>query len=118
MTRSPVKKILLPAVLVSIGIFALMMAVFATLRSPESTARNRPQDLDEQTEEWILPAERDNHRIRQVGMAFIVSVSAGMVAVEGLRRWYAFHESGQTKARQLGLEDFLLDERSHPEEED
>jgi hypothetical protein len=118
MTRSPVKKILLPAVLVSIGIFALMMTMFSALRSPEPPPRQRLQDLDEPTEEWILPAERDNHRIRQVGMAFILSVSAGMVAVEGLRRWYAFHESGQIKVRQLGLEDFLLEEHAQSEEED
>ncbi len=116
MSRSPVRRILLPAAIVSTSIFALMMIGFTLLRSLETSAHDRAANSANQTADWILPAEYDIYRIRQVGMALIVSVAAGLVTVEGLRRWYAFRESAATKAKQLGLEEFLQDAQSPSEE--
>ena len=111
MSRSPLSQILLPAAIVSASIFALMMAGFTILRSPDTIAYER-ENLANQSKEWILPSERDNYRIRQVGMALIVSVGTGLLTVEGLRRWYAFHGSAQNKAKRLGLEEFLQETES------
>jgi ABC-type Fe3+-siderophore transport system permease subunit len=117
MNSSPIKRILLPAVGVSTSMFALFMVVFAIHISnePPLPTRSAP-DVDPNFSQMILLTEQGNARVRQVGLALIVSVGTGLVAVEALRRWYAFHDSGQIKAKQLGIEQFLTAEPGMGEE--
>ncbi len=116
MSRSPIRRILLPAAIVSTSIFALMMMGVTCLRSLETMAQDRSTYSAQQTVNWVLPTERDNHRIRQAGIALIVSVGGGLLTVEGLRRWYAFRQSAQTRSKQLGLEEFFQETNSPSDE--
>jgi hypothetical protein len=115
MSSSPVKRILLPTVGVSVGIFFLMMAAFAAYRSSTPSFRQSSVNPEDEMAQTILASEQGNWRVRQVGLALMVSIGSGLAIVEVLRRWYAFRDSGETKAKQLGLEEFFATE-SNPDE--
>ena len=116
MSRSPVTKIFLPTVSVTLGLFTLMMLLFVLFKDPKENISDRQEMAMLQEKAWLLPTQRSYRQIRQVGLALMISTSAGMLTAEGLRRWYAFRDLGQTKAKQLGLEEFLREVELQSEE--
>jgi hypothetical protein len=117
MKQSPITKLLLPSVLMSSLCFAGLMIICSQLRSNEAIPILRsPSEyrLESDKARFVLPPEYANWRVRQVGFVIMVSVSVGILTVEGLRRWYGFQNSGAIKAKELGLEDFLLDDSVKP----
>ncbi|MBD2022564.1 hypothetical protein H6F43_20490 [Leptolyngbya sp. FACHB-36] len=103
MPSSPFKALVLPAVLVSGTVFAVLMLILVDRKPVSSTL----DPLTVTGDESLLPGDRQYLVVRQVGFAVLISAGAGIATAEVLRKARSFHNSAEAKAEALGLTPLL-----------
>lgn len=91
MTSYPLSNVLLPAVIVSSAVFSTLTLPFAFIKKEPLVVEVPPFPPVE-----IQPLFNGEHKdiaIPYIGFSIVVSVGAGMVSVEVIRRWNAYRES-------------------------
>lgn len=106
--------LVLPGLGSAVATFTLVLCLFPPQRlqpealGPRSVLSTSTNSEAADTALYLtLTSHTRTRAIRQVGFALILGVCAGVMTVEGLRRWRRFHQAGAVKAKRLGLEEFL-----------
>ncbi len=102
MVRFPLAKVLLPAVLVSASIFTMLTLPFVLTRSRPIVIELSPLFSGEI--EPIFSPERKDFAIRYLGFVIVISVGAGLITAEMLRKTHSTREFAETKEQLSGLQ--------------
>jgi hypothetical protein len=97
MARFPLARILLPAVLISTGIFSALTLPFVLSRSRPIVIELSPLFSGEI--EPIFTSERKDFAIRYLGFVIVLSVGAGLITAELIRKGYARRELAETQEK-------------------
>ncbi|MBI4781964.1 MAG: hypothetical protein HY785_11700 [Oscillatoriophycideae cyanobacterium NC_groundwater_1537_Pr4_S-0.65um_50_18] len=95
MQRFRMRNVILPAVLVSSGVFSILTLPFI-LDKTEVLGFTPPPFLED-TPQTFLDRENKSTAIRYVGGAIVVSVSAGVATIEILRRMHPANQLSKTQ---------------------
>ena len=102
MTSYPLSNVLLPAVIISSAVFSTLTLPFAFIKKEPLVVEVPPFPPVEI--QPLLNGEHKDVAIPYIGFAIVVSVGAGMVSVEVIRRWNAYRESALTQKQEQNLQ--------------
>ncbi len=95
MNASPVKSILLPAMLTGGSVFYLLTSVVISRQiKPNVIGETMPSTLPQ----YALREQQRNVAIRNVGFCILAGTGSGLVVAAGIRQWYLYRK--QTRQKQ------------------
>jgi hypothetical protein len=110
MVRFPLAKVLLPAVLVSASIFTAMTLPFVLTKSRPIVIELAPIFSGEI--EPIFRPDRKEVAIRYLGFVIVISVGAGLITAEMLRKAHSTRELAETQEQLSGLQKRLQEQEA------
>ncbi|MGJ3251864.1 MAG: hypothetical protein ACFE0J_12130 [Elainellaceae cyanobacterium] len=102
MANFPLSKILLPGVLVSASIFSALTLPFVLSGSKPIVIEMPPLFSGEI--EPVFSPDRKEFAIRYLGVTIVISVAAGLITAEMLRKWHSTSELAETQEQLSDLQ--------------
>ncbi len=94
MNTSPVKSILLPAMLTGGAVFYLLASfVISSQFKPDATGDTMPTT----SPQYALREQQRNLAIRNVGFCILAGTGSGLAVAAGIRRWHLYRKQAQKK---------------------